>query len=397
MEMEKLKKVVLLKGQSSYNVLRYWTDSLAKGLEKIDVETIVLDLLHLTNEQIVMTLQMVQTDDVDAIISFNGYLFESKEIVDKVIKIPYIYLLVDHPIDHLVRIQNLRKNDILTLMDRNDVNNLARFGYEIENTYMLPHAAIELSIEKVEKDIDILISSTYSSGQVYLDVLNNLPPLINQVCMKIIENCLNDSSKYYIEEFIEVFKNHGIFIDLSLEEYSFFTVIARQIGRYLYSVRRLNVITALAEAGLTLDVYGNGWEDSSIVRYENVKIHKPVNYWKTQDLMRHSKIIMSFQALLRDGTHERVFAGMAARSVVVTNETLYLRELFEEDKELIFYNFDKLDDMVYKVKEILKNNEKREKISDAAWNAIKGKHTFEERAKTIVEIFKDTQKFKENL
>lgn len=98
---------------------------------------------------------------------------------------------------------------------------------------------------------------------------------------------------------------------------------------------------------------------------------------------------MNFQVLLRDGTHERVFAGMAARSVVVTNETPYLRELFKEDEELIFYNFIDVNAMDGAVQAILQDDEQREKISEAAWQAVKGVHTFEERAQTIIDIFNE--------
>lgn len=380
-----MKKVILIKGQSNYNVLRYWIDALAIGFEKIGVEAIVLDVNNSINQQLITTLQM----DVDAIISFNGLLIEQKEVLEKVIQAPYIYLLIDHPIDHLSRIQNLREGDILTLMDRHDVDNLEIFGLIVNNLYMLPHAAIELSIEPCEKSIDILVSGSYSDMSSYKEYINGQTPAIRAICEEVIENCLADTRKYYIEEFIKSFKKRGISIELRLNESPEFIKMVYDIGRYFYSINRLKVITALADVGLNVDIYGNNWDSSPMASYPNVHIHKSVNYWKTQELMRKSKIVLNFQALLRDGTHERVFAGMAARSVVVTNETPYLRELFKENEELIFYNFNDLNAMVKNVQGILQNNGQREKISESAWQAVKGMHTFEERAKTIVNIFHD--------
>lgn len=380
-----MKKVILIKGQSNYNVLRYWIDALAVGFEKIGVEAIVLDVNNSINQQLITTLQM----DVDAIISFNGLLIEQKEVLEKVIRAPYIYLLIDHPIDHLARIQNLREGDILTLMDRNDVNNLEIFGLIVNNLYMLPHAAIELSIEPCEKSIDILVSGSYSDMSNYKEYINGQTPAIRAICEEVIENCLADTRKYYIEEFIEAFKKRGISIELRLYESPEFIKMVYDIGRYVYSNNRLKVITALADAGIKVDIYGSNWDCSPVASYPNVHIHESVSYWKTQELMRKSKIVMNFQALLRDGTHERVFAGMAARSVVVTNETPYLREIFNEGEELIFYNFNDINEMVKNVQGILKNDGQRGKISESAWQAVKGMHTFEERAKAIVDIFHD--------
>ncbi|MGE7910990.1 glycosyltransferase family protein [Lysinibacillus xylanilyticus] len=365
--------------------MRYWVDALAKGFQKIGVETIILDTIYSINEQIITTLQL----DVDAVISFNGILTDQKGVLDKIIKAPYIYLLIDHPIDHLGRIQNLREDDILTLMDRQDANNLATFGYDIKNLFMLPHAAIELAIEPSEKTIDILISGSYSEMSKYKEYINVQSPAIRAICEEVIDKCLDDSDVYYIDEFLVAFNKRGISLELYLNETPEFIKMVREIGRYVYSVNRLKVIEALAVEGMTIDIYGKGWDRSPLTMYPNVHIHDMVNYWETQELMRKAKIVLNFQALLRDGTHERVFAGMAARSVVVTNETLYLRELFKEDEELIFYNFNDIEAMVKAVQAILQNDEQREKISEAAWKAVKGIHTFDERAKTIVNIFRE--------
>ncbi|MFL1994958.1 glycosyltransferase [Lysinibacillus irui] len=382
-----MKKVLLLKGYSNYNVLRYWIDSLARGFEKLGIETIVLDTIHSINEQIIATLQM----DVDAVISFNGILTDQQEILNKIVKAPYIFLLIDHPINHLGRIQNLREEDIITLMDRYDVHNLELFGLKPKNVYMLPHAAIELSMEPYEKTIDILVSGSYSDMSNYKEYINRQSPAIRAICEEVIENCLSDSTRYYIEEFLEAFKKRDITIELRLYETPEFIKMVYDIGRYVYSINRLKVITALAEAGYSLDIYGDNWASSPLVIYPNVHIHESVNYWQTQELMRKSKIVMNFQALLRDGTHERIFAGMAANSVVVTNETPYLRELFSENEEIIFYNFDNLGGMIESIQAILLDDGRRERISKAAWQAVKGLHTFEERAQMIVDIFNDVK------
>ena len=47
--------------------------------------------------------------------------------------------------------------------------------------------------------------------------------------------------------------------------------------------------------------------------------------------------------------------------------------------------------MVESIQAILQDDGRREKISEAAWQAVKGSHTFEERAKMIVDIFNDVK------
>lgn len=383
-----MKKIVLIKGSSKYNVLRYWMDMLAIGFEKCNVQTIVLDLLNSTEEQILKTLAL----DVDAVLSFNGLLLEQQQVIKKVIKAPYIYLLIDHPIDHLGRIQNLRQGDILTVMDRYDSQNLNTFGYNVNNLYFLPHAALEMQLTNPIRSIDILVSGTYSNPDNFLSYINEQSTIIQKICYEVINICIEDSSKYYIDEFLTAFNTRGAEITLRLNETPEFIKMVREIGRYIYSINRLKVIKALAEAGLYLHIYGEGWSNSPLINCKNITIHDSVNFWEIQKLMNQSKVVLNFQALLKDGTHERIFAGMAAGAAVVTNETPYLKQLFKEDEEIIFYNFNDMDNIVKKVKAILLDEQLRENISEAGWHAINGIHTFEQRAKQIIDIYNDVYK-----
>ncbi|AVK82813.1 hypothetical protein C3943_04185 [Lysinibacillus sp. B2A1] len=379
-----MKKVVLIKSSTQYNVLRYWTDELAKGFEKQGVDVVILDAKYCVKEQIYYILGL----DVDAIISFNGLYLEYKEL-SEYIKVPYIYLLIDHPIDHIVRLNNLQSKDILTIMDRNDINSIEILGLPSVNTYMLPHAALELSFDKVEKEIDILVCGTYSDFNVYQNYLESQTPTLVNVCRLVIEQCFGDSNIYYYDAFINEFKNKGIDAKKLLSENMPFVEILRNVGYYIYSIQRLRVITRLAEAECNIHIYGDKWDKSPLVNFPNVHINNSIDFWELQRVMRKSKIVLNFQPLLKDGTHERVFVGMSNYSVVVTNVTPYLKELFQSDEEIIFYNFNNLDIMVEKVKSILEDNTLRNEIADAALKAVKGKHTFEERAKEIITIYHD--------
>lgn len=89
---------------------------------------------------------------------------------------------------------------------------------------------------------------------------------------RVIDNCIADSAKYYIEAILEAFEKRGISLELRLNETPEFIKMAREIGRYIYSVNRLKVLVALAEAGLTIDIYGKDWSTTPLSTYVNVRI-----------------------------------------------------------------------------------------------------------------------------
>ncbi|MCT6925664.1 glycosyltransferase [Metasolibacillus sp.] len=372
-----MKKILILKGQSQYNLLRYWTDALAVGFEKQGIDVTILDLKILDDHILSMYLQ----EEYEAVIAFNGYMLQSG--FSELLKCPYIYILIDHPIDHIARINQLKSTDILTIVDRNDIYSLDRFCKMPNYVYMLPHAAQEITAKKYDKTIDVLFSGTYIDPESCKERWKE-----NEILLKLFEDvtqkCLSQSESYYIDEIDKWLKQvYKRSVDFKVDT---FTPLISDIGRYIYAVRRLEVLEAILKSGIEVYVYGNGWDNSVIMKYDNAIIRSGVNYWKLQEIMRYSKIILNIAGIAKDGTHERVFAGMAAQSVVLTNETPYLKELFEENEELLFYNFNQIEEVPQKITRILKNESELSRVSHNAVQAIIDKHTWNERAKALIEI-----------
>lgn len=375
-----MKKILILKGYSLYNVLRYWTDALAIGFEKQGVEVTVLDLKILDDH----ILGRYLDNEYDAVLAFNGYMIETG--ISSILKCPYIFLLIDHPIDHINRINNLESKDIITIIDRNDINTINRLCKPPSFVYMLPHAAQEVSFHKYDKSIDILFSGTFMDPEEIKDSWKGNEILFT-IFEDVVNNCLYNTELYYIEE-VEIWLERKYNTKVDLKENNFNALIT-DIGRYIYAKRRLNVLESILNAGIEVHIYGDKWQDSPLIRYENVSLHESVNYWQLQEVMKQSKIILNITGIANDGTHERVFAAMAAKSVLVSNRTPYLSELFKEDEELIFFNFDHIERVPEKLRNLLGNEDEINRISQNAVQAITGKHTWSERAKQIIEIFQD--------
>jgi hypothetical protein len=376
--LNKIKKVGILKGVSQYDVMRSWCLELEKGFAKLGIEVVVYDFINHKLELIAR--------DIDCLIGFNGWFIEIRENIyfkDK----PYIMILADHVIDHLGRINCIGDHDVLTVMDRYDANILAMLGYDKE-VYFFPHAALELSYATVNKEIDCLFLGSFSDPSTYLKKLEKInSKLIVDKAKLVIEKCLNNSNLNYIEEFIDIVKATGI--NVSLTENTVIIDIIGIIGRYIYSKRRIEVLEAFERNNITIDVYGNGWENSSLYNKKNINFHLPVNFWESQELMKRAKVTLNIQSFLKDGSHERIYAGMSNDSISVTNKTIYLSEEFVEDEEIIFYDFDNLDAVMPKIKFILQDKVNREEITRKAKQKVALNHTYQSRASLIVNIVED--------
>ena len=84
-------RVVLLKGDSQYDVLRVFTDQLSSAFEQLDCHVETFDLLDEDNKQLILP---ALRQNVDFVFSFNLTGFD---LPLGHLNIPFISNIVDHP------------------------------------------------------------------------------------------------------------------------------------------------------------------------------------------------------------------------------------------------------------------------------------------------------------
>lgn len=378
-----MNKVLLLRGFSQYDVMRQWIMNIESAFNKLGIKVIVFDVT--LNEKLVWPDEL----DVDAIIDLNGSCIEVIKSHPLLSNIPYFFILADHPIDHIERINLLKSTDVLTVMDRNDARILEKLGYKL-NIYFLPHAALEISPIVYEKELDLTFLGTYSDERLFLKELELYQsPEILSISKHIIQECLH-SHKYYLDVFLDLMRESKI--NISKDENAELLLVARAIGRYIYSYRRNETLKKLAEENFKLDIFGNGWRNSDLCKYNNVTIHDAVNFWQAQDLMKISKIVLNLQGLLVDGTHERVFSGLASGSIVLSNKTLVLEEQFGEYQNVVLFDWGKEYVQFSKIHRLINDSMSYEELFNHSRMMVLGQHTFFERVQTLVAIYQDLYK-----
>lgn len=372
-------KVLLLNGQSQYDVMTSWVLEIEKSLIKNNIEYIKINNLKDFSKELL--------NDVNLIIGLNGWYVEDIKKNEHLRKIPYCLWLADHPIDHVERIKCLGANDILTVMDKKDFD-FIRFLNVPCDTYLMPHAAFEISPVIFVKELDVLFLGSYPDKQKYIDDIKKLLdiPIFLKIFEYVYQQCINDDKVYYFDLYKEIMEQSDV--NLLLEENEYLMILARYIGRIINSQRRIETLRSIDDSGIKLHIFGEKWEKSKLYNHPNINFYPSVNYIQAQDLMKRSKITLNIQGLLYDGSHERVYCGMANGSVTVTNRTPFLEELFTENEEIVFYDFDKKD-IVEKIQYVLNNKDTLEKISQNGRMSIIGKHTYNERIQHLISIYND--------
>jgi glycosyltransferase involved in cell wall biosynthesis len=144
---------------------------------------------------------------------------------------------------------------------------------------------------------------------------------------------------------------------------------------------REKVVAAVAKAGISLDLYGSGWEGCDWINLPNVNFHGRVSADEVVERMQETKIVLSTMTWFKDGTHDRVFNGMLQGAVAVTDSSVYMKEAFGD--ELVMFELNEIDALPDKIKYLLDNPDVAQKIADSGYERAMRSETWEARAKEL--------------
>jgi len=373
-------RCILYKAQSQYDVLRFFVDELYAAFTYLGYEAVIIDLLSDSPSDL---FNKTIRKGVDFIVSFNRQGF-SGEISGtpfyEYLKIPFISFMVDSPIHHHA---NISINDacvFYTCVDKNHVSEI-KTNFKAKPVFFLPHGGcIAANPEKYEnRRHDVIFCGSYS-GNSHKQALEWLKQSGSFFMTKLFHSMLDmmtqDDKISYQTAWTRC---------TDADPYGYISLLQHIDLAYRNLVRE-QVLQSLLASGVTVACFGNGWENSPLSKYENF-IRKPaINFRDTVDEIGNSKICLNISPMFKNGSHERVFTAMLSGAVCLTDENLYLKELFADDEDILFYRTNGLSEMPQKIINLLNDTDKLSSISRRAYEKAKNTHTWKNRAEYILNI-----------
>lgn len=372
--------ILLIKGMSQYDVLDGFVDAVACGFEKNGAEIEVLD---------VKKDNQIKRSQYDLIFAFNGVattIFKYFPIANDT---PVWSFLVDHPYYLNDRIVTKAKNHFVSCVDLNHVDYIEKLYPNIVTPCFVPHGGETYKgsyIPYDDREYEVIFMGTLKSEKAYFDTVSKMPMDVQNLIYQILEDaeCKED---FLLEDLItprlKSLRNEDL--RSIIAELSFIDTIIR-------SRNRKKIIDKLIEHDIKVHIFGNGWEEYSKKYSDKVIVHESVSYNEMLNLNMNSKIVLNNMPLFRNGSHERVFTAMLNGAVCVTEESKYLKTQFVDDEDLVFFRMDDLDSMCSRIKEILNDSSKAISIVESGKERALNSHTWENRAKSILDFFEENCK-----
>lgn len=394
--MRSKKRIILIRG--TWETL----DVFSKGLESYFAET-GAEVFVLDTKELLISLGKLYDfiqKPVDAVITFNnvGLNIEltPREKLWNQLDFLCINILVDHPVCYLQELQMAPKKTVAICVDKNHVHFIKRYFSNIMATHFVPHGGMLWKKEQIswqERDIDVL----YAGGLPRDVAAGYIPQNLNEICgINSEELCdkvltaLITNTKCTLETAIEnYFRKQQI--EVADEQLLQYIRLFRFLDVYAISYYRERAIKLLIENGIHVTLYGPGWEKCEWISHPNLEYHPNVPPEEILTLMGRAKIVLNSMPNFKNGSHERIFNGMLAGAVVVSDTSRYLEEEAEGKNFLYLYELKKQHELPEMITHILEHPQDAKQMTERAYKVAVEHHTWQKRAQKIEEYIERYQ------
>lgn len=381
-------RVVLFKG--AYATLDYFTDDIAKDLRKRGFEVYVFDVGDYQNA--LFGFASFIQKPVDFALSYNNLGFNmelapGQNIWDQKF-IPFVNILMDHPFHYKNALEQAPADTILLCCDRNHVEYVKRFFPHIRHAHFMAHGVVPVPSGKEwnERTIDVLYA-----GGLSVDLTDSIRPCkekypeINgdELIDYAVDRLVNDHwllTEKVIEDYL-IMKR----IEYTDDELSELITDFRMIDSVAASYFREKTIEDLVESGIKVTVYGRGWENRKCFKNPCFLYGGLVAPSKVLELMQDSKIVLSTMTWFKAGSHDRVFNGMLAGAVSITDDSEYIREIIRQGENGYIFQLDNRKELVRMVADVLAEKADIQKIIENGRREAMEHHLLSCRVDDILE------------
>lgn len=383
-----MKKIIMFTGGNETQ--EYFTLQLAKAfrkmghklflyrLNKYDEDFPALGSFIEENNTVMITFNFQGIDNETPFYMNDQYLWE-------VMEIPCYNIVLDHPFYYHKFLATVPPLYIHISIDLGHEKYMSRYFPQIKLGPFLPLAGTQIRDKPLElRTTDIVFTGNYTPPDKFEPYITRIDDDYTAFYRGIIDDLIANPSmgidtafeKHLIREMPELSDDDMkecmskmIFIDLYI--------------RFYY---RGMVVKTLAENDFPVHVYGGGWELLNCRKPENVIIGRRVASLGCLEVISDSKISLNVMPWFKEGGHDRVFNSMLNGALCLSDESIWLKENLEDQKDIVFYSLSGIDQLPQTADSLLRNPQRLQQIAENGYQKAKKYHTWACRAEVLEEL-----------
>jgi hypothetical protein len=384
-------RVVLLKGHSSYEVLRVFVDEIAAAFERRGAEVRVIDLLESGGFSNALPRAAAE-GSADLVYSLNigsDYRDAQGRDISTILGAPHISHLVDHPFSHLNRVEAAGPMSALLTIDQSHADAIdaafapGRFGF----VGFCPHAAIgaprPIAVDAAaygeERPIPVLFAGTfYKAGEPQWV---GLAPGLRRIFDDATDMAMSAEWMSATLALDAAMRAHGL--DPDSPEHRAFRIHSGAVHEHVRQHRRFEALKSAARAGVPLHVYGSGYE-KHLYRFKNIVYGGKADFHDVLRLMGQSRVVLNLNANFGAGSHERPLTALMAGAAAWTDASAFYDDHFREGEELGVFRWRALDEGMADLAELSRDPARARALAQAGQARVVAEHRWDHRLPTII-------------
>ncbi len=407
-----MKNIVMFDGE--IETQEYFTYRMREELERLGHEVYTFNLSK-TAESLSGLMRFVEKGNT-AVVCFNfhgitpGDIFQDEEdghwFWDD-LKITCYNIVVDHPFYYHRFLEAAPKRYVHISIDRFHDAYMKRFFPDKLRIPFLPLAGTEYRPKRKEgavyrpggytavseRKADIVFTGNYTPLERFDKYINRLGEEYETFYRGILKDLL-ENPEQTLEEVAERHIRREIpeVTEAELKETMGNLIFLDLYARYYI---RGKAVQVLADAGLKVAVYGGNWDGLPCAHPENIINGEGVKSEKCLQVISEAKISLNVMPWFKDGAHDRVFNTMLNGALLVSDDSIYLREILKDDENCILYNLKNIEELPGRIKALLADEERMQQMIDKGYETVKGVHTWANRADFMSDLIENERWFEE--
>ena len=296
---------------------------------------------------------------------------------------PFYDYIVDHPLFHYNCLMTRAKNFHAIVLDEGQADYVKKYHPQVKSVHMLPLGATIALFDGEKNPADhILFMGTYDAPEKVYDIVKAAPEPFCGMMKRIIEMRIAVPELPMEEAFAACLKEDDMELDEA--QFALFMNTMYASDAYIRDYFRKAALDELLKKKIPVQLVGEGWEKYQ-TPYERYRtIEKPVTFDLSFEKIAREQIMLDVSPIFNRGVHDRAIAGMANRTVVLTDSNPYRCAHFKNRKDMMFYSLAKIGSLSEAAGELMENEKLRSEIRENAYQTFCAGHTWRARAKEIL-------------
>lgn len=388
MEQQKREKVLIFSSREiCYSSSSFFAHQLGAAFEELGFDAHVCEV-SVEDDNLDAKLEPLLGEKYCAAVDFNSLLprmemEDGTRYLDR-LQAPFFDYILDHPLFHYTGLTSGVKNLHAIVLDEAQAEYVRSYYPKVSSVHMLPLGATRALYDgEKERECRVLLPGTYDSPEAVLEIVETSPEPIRGMMKRLIERRIAEP----LLPMEEAFRQELVHMDMQLETEAFalFMNAMYAVDAYIRDYFRKQALNELLKAGIPVTVMGEGWEKYHYADEHSLKRERAVPFGLSFERIAKSHILLDVSPIFNRGMHDRIPAGMANRSVVLTDENPYLATRFDDGRDICFYSLERISSVAEQAEKLIADCDLRTQITERAYARYEKEHTWRCRAEQILQ------------